>query len=293
MTDHERRDATGPGVDDDTATLLGAYALDALDDVERHRVERLIDSDPAARAELDRLLAATDRLADAAAVGERAPSGLWGSIAAQLDAPPVSASSAPGAVSSVPGAVDSPADRPTADATADVGTAAPPPMATAPISLDARRARRRPGAWVLSAAAAVVLLVAGIAVGSRIGDDDATDPLVAMQELAAQAASQPGARTAELTDADATMAVKVVADPAGHAFVMADQLPALTSGEIYQLWAVDGGTPISLGLLGSDPIMSVVGVDGRVTTLAITREPAGGSADPTTAPMASGTLEFA
>ena len=114
-----------------------------------------------------------------------------------------------------------------------------------------------------------------------------------MEELAAQAAAQPGARTGELTDPDATMAVKVVVDPAGHAFVMSDALPALASGETYQLWAVDGGTPVSLGLLGSDPIMSVVGVDGRVTTLAITREPAGGSADPTTAPMASGTLAFA
>lgn len=34
---------------DQTRELLGAYALDAVDDVERRRVEKLLASDPSAR----------------------------------------------------------------------------------------------------------------------------------------------------------------------------------------------------------------------------------------------------
>ncbi len=86
------------------------------------------------------------------------------------------------------------------------------------------------------------------------------------------------------------MSVEVVVDPDGHAFVLSGDLPALADGTTYQLWGVDGGTPVSLGLLGSDPKVSVVGVDSQVTTLAITAEPAGGSAGPTSTPVMSGTL---
>ncbi|MGO1342642.1 MAG: RskA family anti-sigma factor, partial [Cellulosimicrobium funkei] len=45
----------GDGADDrpDVRDLLPAYALDAVDDVERRAVERLLAADPDARRELD------------------------------------------------------------------------------------------------------------------------------------------------------------------------------------------------------------------------------------------------
>src|SRR5690606_8988181 len=116
---------------------------------------------------------------------------------------------------------------------------------------------------------------------------------VAMREMALEAANQPGARTGQLTDPDETMAVQVIVDPQGHAFLMADVLPALDDEHTYQLWAAEGDQMISLGLLGSAPTMSVVGVDQAVTTLALTIEPVGGSTGPTSAPMAQGTLSQA
>jgi hypothetical protein len=47
---------------------------------------------------------------------------------------------------------------------------------------------------------------------------------------------------------------------------------------------------ISLGMLGSNPEMSMVPIDPSVTELALTREPVAGSVAPTSNPMATGSL---
>ena len=277
MSEHENHDEMGDGSgSDDVETLLGAYVLDAVDEVERRRVERLLASDPAARAEVERLTAASDRLAEVAASDAAAPSGLLDSIMAQV-------------------AERSGAD---SDGAATDGTDPVGPDSAGPevVSISRRAdgsARRSRAPWILSAAAVVVLFVIGAFVVGNRSTGGPTDSVAAMEQLAREAAAQPGARTGELTDAGDTMAVPVVVDPQGHAFVMSAVLPALPEGQTYQLWSVDGGTPVSLGLLGSDPVMSVVGVDSAVSALAITTEPAGGSAGPTTTPMASGTLSQA
>lgn len=283
MTDHDRHDdlgADGPGggSSDDVESLLVAYALDALDDVERRRVERLLSADLDLKAEADRLTTATDHLAEAAAAtGPAAPAGLWDSIASRLDVTSASSDGAsPAAV--VAGPLD-----------AGYGRPAPAQPAGNVVSLADRTPRRRAG-WLVGAAAAAVLLVVGsVAVGSRLSQDD-TDPIVAMQKAAEEAAGQPGSRTGELVDTDATMGVPVVVDTDGHAYLMTEQLPTLAPGQTYQLWSVDGGTPVSLGLVGTDSPMTVVGVDRQVMRLALTLEPAGGSAAPTSIPMASGEL---
>jgi anti-sigma-K factor RskA len=275
MTERDRPDEMGPAGpgDDDVESLLGAHALDAVDDVDRRRVERLLDGDASLRAEAERLDAVVDHLAEAGASGATAPPGLWDAIAARLDEPE-SGSSDRGAF---------PAGQAAAVSVAPSDVPGVVPIGSAPST------RRRAG-WLVGAAAAVVLLVAGaVAVGTRIAEDD-TDLLVAIQERAEELARQPGSRTAELVDPDATMGVPVVVDAEGHAFVMTAQLPTLAAGTTYQLWSVDGGTPISLGLVGTESPMAMVGIDGQVHRLALTLEPAGGSAAPTSIPMASGAL---
>jgi anti-sigma-K factor RskA len=167
------------------------------------------------------------------------------------------------------------------------GADTPPGVASFERHAAARRSRTP---WILSAAAVVVLFVVGAMVVGNRSDDGVTDSVAAMERMAAEAATMPGARTGELTDAGSTMAVQVVVDPDGHAFVMSGVLPPLDAGHTYQLWSAEGGTMVSLGLLGSTPSMSVVGVDPSVHELAITVEPIGGSPGPTVAPMASGTL---
>jgi anti-sigma-K factor RskA len=231
------------------------------------------------------------------AAGASAPADLFGSLMAKVadrprlgtgadsGAPTPPPSSDPVILPHAPVATAAPAS---ASASHDpLGAEAIPEIASLQRHRENRRSRMP---WILSAAAVVVLFVVGaVVVGNRSGDGT-TDSVAAMQKMAAEAATQPGARTGALTDADNTMAVDVVVDPAGHAFVMSGVLPALDAEHTYQLWSVDGGTPVSLGLLGSAPAMSVVGVDSHVHALAITMEPVGGSAGPTTKPMASGTL---
>jgi hypothetical protein len=66
--------------------LLGAYALDAVTDLERRRVERAVAADPELRAEAETLLAAADLLAADLADDVPAPARVWKSIAAEIDA---------------------------------------------------------------------------------------------------------------------------------------------------------------------------------------------------------------
>ena len=66
-------------------------------------------------------------------------------------------------------------------------------------------------------------------------------------------------------------------------------LPSLDAGKTYQMWQISGQRPVSLGLIrpdGAGHSTAIVPYDpDRPSTLAITIEPAGGSAEPTTAPI--------
>ncbi|MFM8863300.1 MAG: anti-sigma factor domain-containing protein [Acidimicrobiia bacterium] len=154
------------------------------------------------------------------------------------------------------------------------------------------RTWRRPERRVLLSAAAIVAVVAiaGATVFGLARSDAPTDSIAAMTAMANDAARQPGSRTGVLTDPDNTMSVKVVVDAEGHGFVMTDPLPELPADETYQLWSATDGEMVSLGMLGSNPRMSLVSIDAAVTELAITREPARGSVAPTSGPMATGRL---
>ena len=73
------------------------------------------------------------------------------------------------------------------------------------------------------------------------------------------------------------------------ALVVSGTLAPLDSTKTYQMWAVGGTQPASIGMMnaGADgTISTLVAFDAsRTATLAITIEPAGGSAQPTTAPI--------
>jgi anti-sigma-K factor RskA len=62
-------------------------------------------------------------------------------------------------------------------------------------------------------------------------------------------------------------------------------LPALSGQQVYQLWAISGGTPASVGLLRDTGAGKAMELPARGTTVAITIEPAGGSEQPTTQPI--------
>jgi anti-sigma-K factor RskA len=260
MSDRTDPDATLP---DDVDELLGAYALDAVDPDERERVERHLAVSPAARAEVDRLTGAIDQVVDA---DEAAPDGavppvdLWDRIAEQL-----------------PPRLDRVPTTPTDEAPTD--------------ELAARRARRvsRPARVIVAVAAALLVVAVGVALVRRTSSPTAS-LAEQLQHQADRAASEPGAHTATLTGADPAVSIRVVIDAAGRGYVEPDGLPPLGSDQTYQLWSVDGGPPVSLGLLGADPSVAVVGTGTTPRQLAVTAEPAGGSTAPTSTPIASGTV---
>src|SRR5947207_307671 len=72
--------------------LLGAYALDAVDDDERDAVERHLAECPRCRAEVTEHREVAALLANA---GLPAPDGLWDRLAGVLDAPPPQLALAP------------------------------------------------------------------------------------------------------------------------------------------------------------------------------------------------------
>ena len=242
--------------EDPTRELLGAYVLDAVDDVERRRVENLLASDPSARDEVERLRLVADKLGNAAESAP--PAQLWESIQLAINAEPVAQQTS---------------------------------GSTEPTSIFSSKRHRSVNKPFLAAAAVLAVFVIGGAIFVGVGKDaDAPNTIAAMTAMANDAASKPGSRTGFLTDPDQTMKVQVVADAQGHGYLMTDPLPALPENETYQLWAANNGTMISLGMLGSNPEMSLVPIDPSVTELALTREPINGSVAPTSDPMATGSL---
>ena len=275
---------------EELAELLGAYALDAVDEEERAQVEAWLARSPAARRDADELIETASLLAESA----EAPSfDLWSRIESRLGDP--AGESAGDAWLTVPPlrlgeVVDLAARREAAAAVPDAPAAAP----------TARR--RRP--WLVGIAAALALVIAvsvGVFAGTRIADQDQRiDRLAvgmekrAMERAAFAATMEPGARTAELAAADGAMVAKVVVTPDGRGYFMTDAMPELPRGLTYQLWAVMGDEPgsaiVSAGVMGRDPNVMAFTTDAGVTQFVVTEEKTPGVARSVQPAMASGAL---
>ena len=74
--------------------------------------------------------------------------------------------------------------------------------------------------------------------------------------------------------------------------VMEVDLPPLPTGRVYQAWRIDGGSPVSLGLVETNTgSVAMVGDLEGASAVALSVEPAGGSPAPTTNPILIATLE--
>ena len=250
--------------------LLGAYALDAVDDEEKQAIESHLDECVQCRREV----AEHREVAGMLAVGWLpAPEGLWDRIAGSLEeAPPP---------------LRMPADaRRTADSPPALG---PPPDSPPMVSLDQRR-RWRPRSGIGKAAAAVAI-AASVAVIGLVGAntvvDDRPDDVT---EVAAAAADRPDARRVEVRSPDGTRRVDAVVLPDGSGYVVEANLAELPPDRTYQLWAVVGTSKISVGVLGTsvEPLAFRAAAD--VSALAITAERAGGVVASEQQPTVLGTV---
>lgn len=249
--------------DDDVRSLLGAYALDAVDDDERLAVEDLVARDLEAAAELARLRETAAALG--AARASAPPAHVRDAVLSRLAATPQLTPQ---------GAEPAPAPAPAPDE---------PPRD----ELAARRAARgarRGQPWMLPVAAAVAVLLA-------------VPGTLAWQqhERAVQAEAQAALLGDVLADPGAVLlrgevdgggeAVAVLTS--SRALLVADGLADVDADRTYQLWAMRDGVPVPSGLLDvSDGRVQALATDYRAGDgLAVSVEPAGGSDQPTTDPV--------
>ena len=230
-----RDDPTGPMSDSyDLDELLGAYALDAVDDDERRRVDDYLEVNPRAANEVQAHREVATMLAF---TGMDAPDDLWGRISAEI------------------------------------GEQAPPPgpELARVMSIDDHPRRRRISTiapWVVSAAAAAVLAFVAIGIADRA--DAPNEPLANALEIAQ---SDRDSVTTTLVSESSDASAEAIIDQDGHGFVVAQDLPTLPENQTYQLWGVvEDGQVISLGIFGPNPEIETFTLEGPVSALAITIE---------------------
>jgi len=235
--------------------LSGAYAVDALDDDERTSFEQHLAVCAACRAEVAELSAAA------------------GSLASLTEATPP-----PSLRASV--LFDIAQVRPLPPLTEDAGA----PDDSAPDAggtvLPIRHRRRT--AWFAAAAAAAVIAIGGLAWSPWSDDAGSQSPM-------AQVTAADDAMTVRTTKDGATAEV-AYSKQLGKAAISVTGMEPAPDGMTYQLWYVGpAGTATPAGLLGVDGEGSgqalLTGQATPTDKVAMTMEPAGGSAQPTTDPL--------
>jgi anti-sigma-K factor RskA len=231
----------------DLHALSGAYAVDALDDLERARFERHLDVCEDCRTEVASLREAATLIAEETALAP--PPALRDRVLAEIATV-----------------------RPLPPRPADVPAPAPAPT------------RRRRWVALTAAAAVVAVLGVGAAVWEPWRDDTSQGPTAA--ELVINA---PDAASETLTFPTGARAKLVRSASMHKALLVTSAMPAAPQGKVYQLWyAVPGQGMVSAGLMPAKADQTVL-LDGdaaEATAAGITVEPAGGSPQPTSDPIA-------
>ncbi|MFH5822894.1 anti-sigma factor domain-containing protein [Georgenia sp. AZ-5] len=233
--------------------LLGAWALDAVDDVERAALERAIRADPELAEEARTLRETAALLAADGAV--KPPAGVRDNVLAAV-----------------------------------AETAQQNPRPSPPQERRARRAnaaitasgRHRRARWL---AAAAILLVAAIPTGLAVQQAQRAQRAENEVTALAEALARPDAQLLGANVEGGGRAVAVVTDEV--TIFAAQDLPALTDQRVYQLWIVDQGEASSAGVMQPEQGLVSTEIDDLPadSVLAITVEPAGGSEQPTTTPI--------
>lgn len=240
--------------------LLGAWALDAVDDVERAAVERAIASDDELAAEARELRETVSRLAEADA--QPPPPQLRETVLAQI--------------------------HDDASGTQEDHTADQRALAAQHDELAKLRRRRR---WQALAAAAALIVAVAIPTGIAIDQADRAQ----QAELQAEQTQQQADQIAEaLMDPSAEVVGEDLPDGSRAVAVLGEDSALFTARDMselqdqdYQLWVLEGEDATSAGVLDWE--------DGELTAhveefpadaaLAVTTEPLGGSEQPTSDPI--------
>ncbi|MFJ7328953.1 anti-sigma factor domain-containing protein [Streptomyces cyaneofuscatus] len=239
----------------DLHTLTGAYALHALPDDERREFERHLGDCEACTQEVRELSATAARLG--LAVAERPPRELRERVLREI--------------TTVRQEVPSHGRRGRAVSTGRTG---------------------RWSSYALAACIAAAAAFGGVAVWQNQEAQDArqeANQATQRSEQLAQVLSAPDAKTSSSDLGGGARATVVVSQGQNRAVILASGMERPPSGKVYQLWFNDEGTMRSAGLMDPSASDDAVLLDGPVdqaSGMGITVEPAGGSAEPTSDPVA-------
>ncbi|MFJ6699574.1 anti-sigma factor domain-containing protein [Streptomyces sp. NPDC091272] len=236
-------------------TLTGAYTLHALPDDERIAFERHLADCPSCAQEVSELASTAARLGRAM--------------------------------------TETPPDRMKADVLRRITTER---QEGPPLTLRQGRVRGRYGRaatrFTLAACVAAAAAFGGIAVWQHQEAKDSQQQAQASQRQAQALAAVLAAPDAKATTgkvADGASATVIVSRSRNQAAFVASGMPEPPSGKVYQLWFNDGGTMRAAGLMDPGAQTAAVlmsGPVGKASGMGVTVEPAGGSAAPTSNPVA-------
>jgi anti-sigma-K factor RskA len=228
--------------DIDPAEIVALRALDALPENESRAFDDKLPTKPAMRAQLSEIHEVIAILTEE----EHSPAAPLARLLASL---------------------------PGTDETADESLG---PATVITIDPSKRDRTRRLGIAAMAVAAAAVLIV--LLVGSLTLDDGATDP--SLNELASTALDDPDTTKVTLARPDGTMVGRAAIQLDGAGFIVFDDLGELGDGNVFQLWQLSDGDPVSIGILGDDGVAAIqLGPDA--TGVAVSIENENGAVTPT------------
>lgn len=253
----------------DLHSLAAPYALDALEPDERARFERHLRDCPQCAAEVRALSEDAVRLAWSTAAP--APAAMRDRVLMAVRTTP---QEAPGPSHPAHPSQALPNGAPR-------GRAAHGPAR-------ARSSRFRPLLAPLSTAtAAAALVVASLFAVQATQTQDKLDQERAQAREIAHVLAAPDARATSDRDAQGRGIGVVASASERRAVVTLSGLDTPSGGRVRQLWLMrPQAQPRSLGLFEGDTPLMATGLNTNATSLAVTVEPQGGSAQPTTAPVA-------
>lgn len=234
----------------DIHALSGAYAVDALDDLERARFEQHLADCADCRAEV---------------VSLRESAGLLGALTDVAPPPEMR-------------------DRLLAGIK-EIRPLPPETTGTSETTESNETYVRRPR-WRLIAAAAAVLAVVGTGTVAAIEltrDDSSQTVSVADRVLSAEDATTT---SVDLPRGAQARVVRSVSE--GKAVLVTSDMPPAPDGKVYELWLQHDDVMVPAGLMpdGSDQTFVLEGDAADASAAGITVEPDGGSEEPTSAPIA-------
>lgn len=158
-------------------------------------------------------------------------------------------------------------------------------------SLAEQAARRKQSVrrrWSISAAACLAVFTIGLGAFAITLSEENSD-LRQQSDLIAAVQTAPDARTLHSKVGDTTAAL-TMSRASGDMVFMAQGLRALQKDRTYQLWLLGPDGARSAGTFSADSdrhVTQLIEGPGDATALALTEEPRGGSARPTSAPVMS------